>query len=99
MKCYSIVLTWLSVSLTNVLWVDCKDEYPKACEDWSKKGECKANPGWMHLHCEKSCGICTPGGEWKLLYLLVNGGEVGQVRATVWHSLMKGRGVESMWSL
>jgi hypothetical protein len=28
------------------------------CGFWASKGECSANPGYMHLNCAKSCGTC-----------------------------------------
>lgn len=28
------------------------------CGFWASRGECSANPGFMHLKCSKSCGTC-----------------------------------------
>jgi len=28
------------------------------CGAWAEKGECDANPDWMHVNCHWSCGMC-----------------------------------------
>lgn len=35
----------------------CEDEH-KECNDWARRGECKANPQYMKLSCRKSCQTC-----------------------------------------
>ena len=36
----------------------CRDLNP-SCPNWSKEGQCDANPAYMHEQCRKSCGICA----------------------------------------
>ena len=36
---------------------DCQDGHPK-CSDWSQKGECENNPGYMLSNCKRSCLQC-----------------------------------------
>ncbi|KAL3903094.1 MAG: hypothetical protein SGILL_010576, partial [Bacillariaceae sp.] len=35
----------------------CRDE-KEPCPDYARRGECFANPGWMHVYCQRSCGLC-----------------------------------------
>lgn len=37
---------------------ECVDSDPINCPYWADIGECKANPGYMHVHCKKSCNRC-----------------------------------------
>ena len=37
---------------------ECVDSDPANCPYWADIGECKANPGYMHVHCKKSCDRC-----------------------------------------
>jgi len=30
------------------------------CKRWAEQGECNRNPGFMHVSCKESCGVCTP---------------------------------------
>ncbi|XP_072051202.1 uncharacterized protein [Amphiura filiformis] len=36
---------------------DCQDS-DGDCFDWAIAGECEENPGWMHMHCRRSCRTC-----------------------------------------
>lgn len=47
----------------------------QACEDYSEKcsewvtwdtDECERNAGYMHIHCKKSCNICSDNAEAEL---------------------------------
>lgn len=38
---------------------NCGDSHEK-CKYWADFGECQNNPNWMLIHCEESCGVCTP---------------------------------------
>ncbi|VEU34135.1 unnamed protein product [Pseudo-nitzschia multistriata] len=40
----------------------CVDKHEKIadCMEWAWHGECDKNPGFMHLQCRKSCGLCKP---------------------------------------
>lgn len=40
-------------------WPDCHDTNAKACESWSRSGECERNAGFMHTSCAASCGQCA----------------------------------------
>lgn len=31
-----------------------------SCPGWSERGECEANPGYMLVHCRRSCRMCGP---------------------------------------
>lgn len=33
------------------------------CVEWAFYGECDKNPGFMHVKCRQSCGLCTPTEE------------------------------------
>lgn len=35
----------------------CSDRHPD-CAQWAGAGECKANPDWMLVNCQQSCGLC-----------------------------------------
>ncbi|XP_065648147.1 low choriolytic enzyme isoform X2 [Hydra vulgaris] len=35
----------------------CNDKNTR-CDEWARKGECKANPNWMLGNCSKSCLVC-----------------------------------------
>jgi hypothetical protein len=35
----------------------CRDDREQ-CVDYARRGECFANPGWMHVYCQRSCGLC-----------------------------------------
>mmetsp|Transcript_11914 Transcript_11914/g.24698 ORF Transcript_11914/g.24698 Transcript_11914/m.24698 type:complete len:155 (-) Transcript_11914:367-831(-) len=35
----------------------CVDEN-ESCSGWAGIGECSANPSWMLVHCQRSCGQC-----------------------------------------
>ncbi|XP_028404131.1 uncharacterized protein LOC114526809 [Dendronephthya gigantea] len=37
----------------------CKDDNTN-CQQWAKDNQCSDNPGYMHLNCRVSCGLCTP---------------------------------------
>jgi len=37
---------------------ECVDSDPVNCPFWAATGECKANRGYMHRHCKKSCDRC-----------------------------------------
>lgn len=37
----------------------CQDEH-NDCSTWAQNGECKNNPGFMHIACPRSCGTCPP---------------------------------------
>jgi hypothetical protein len=41
---------------------DCQDEHPK-CFDWSRIGECDANPPYMLQSCSRSCKQCPDQAE------------------------------------
>ena len=45
---------------------ECVDSDPVNCPFWAATGECKANRGYMHRHCKKSCDRC----KWVLLEIL-----------------------------
>lgn len=32
------------------------------CPTWATDGECEANPDWMHVNCQLSCGKCDASG-------------------------------------
>lgn len=36
----------------------CRDDN-QSCADWAKHGECNRNPGYMLIHCQKSCNNCS----------------------------------------
>lgn len=38
----------------------CKDDESVGsdCEQWAASGECSKNPGYMHVKCKASCGLC-----------------------------------------
>lgn len=36
----------------------CEDKN-NMCSSWAQKGECNANPDWMHPNCKKSCRKCA----------------------------------------
>ena len=38
----------------------CEDTNEK-CDYWADIGECEANPGYMLINCQLSCGLC---GKW-----------------------------------
>ena len=38
---------------------ECKDDTIH-CESWAREGECKNNPGYMLVFCQKSCNTCSP---------------------------------------
>jgi hypothetical protein len=38
----------------------CADAHP-SCEEWSDRGECGANPGYMLSQCPRSCEACVNG--------------------------------------
>jgi prolyl 4-hydroxylase len=42
--------------------IDCQDEHPK-CFDWSRIGECDANPVYMLRSCSRSCKQCPDQAE------------------------------------
>jgi hypothetical protein len=69
-QCFMYRASWLlmlSVFRSTIFWgtlsqgleLPCKDEVNQ-CAQWSNLGECTANPGYMHHHCQKSCNICQP---------------------------------------
>lgn len=35
----------------------CSDKHGN-CQQWATDGECKANPDWMLVNCQQSCGLC-----------------------------------------
>ena len=37
----------------------CQDMH-ELCSFWAEKGECNANPNYMHTNCAKSCNKCAP---------------------------------------
>ena len=37
---------------------DCVDRYIDECKTFSKNGDCINYPGWMTIHCPKSCNNC-----------------------------------------
>lgn len=37
----------------------------KECENWARRGECRRNPGYMHLNCAASCKV-KPGAHSEL---------------------------------
>ena len=38
----------------------CKDlAAERDCASWASRGECTANPSFMHAQCKLSCGLCT----------------------------------------
>ena len=39
------------------LFAACSDRHPD-CAQWAGAGECKANPDWMLVNCQQSCGLC-----------------------------------------
>ena len=39
--------------------MSCQDTHGH-CAFWAQKGECTANPGYMLIHCAKSCNECSP---------------------------------------
>lgn len=41
--------------------VSCEDK-DEHCDMWAARGECNVNPGFMHVQCQKSCGMCTQYG-------------------------------------
>ncbi len=44
----------------------CKDKVSKKkCEAWRRRGDCGSNPGWMSVHCGKTCNFCGPNKEGK----------------------------------
>ena len=36
----------------------CSDDH-ESCGDFALRGECLANPDWMHENCRRSCGLCS----------------------------------------
>eukprot|EP01040_Poterioochromonas_malhamensis_P000203 gene203-213_t len=34
------------------------------CERWAAEGECTENPGYIHLHCPRSCGMAIAWNPW-----------------------------------
>jgi len=56
-----LALWWtvLAVAKTDVeTGAECIDSDPLNCPYWASIGECKANRGYMHKHCRKSCDRC-----------------------------------------
>jgi len=61
LKLSIIALLWsvLVVAQTDVdTGAECIDSDPVNCPYWASVGECKANRGYMHQHCRKSCDRC-----------------------------------------
>jgi len=48
--------TTISTGTKNV----CEDNN-QYCSSWAAAGECSRNPGYMHVHCQRSCSICGSG--------------------------------------
>ncbi|MCL4139353.1 UNVERIFIED_CONTAM: hypothetical protein GTU68_042111 [Idotea baltica] len=46
------------VVITTPTNAECKDD-DQFCAQWSRAGECKKNPAWMHNNCKKSCKTCS----------------------------------------
>ena len=36
----------------------CQDDEPD-CKEWAREQHCKENPGYMHVHCRRSCNRCA----------------------------------------
>lgn len=53
-------------------WEVCRDVEPH-CTEWAERGECKHNPGYMHVICPRACRTCP---------------EVAQVAAGAAHALV-----------
>jgi hypothetical protein len=41
----------------NMMKGACEDKH-ESCSHWSNVGECSANPNYMRLYCQRSCGVC-----------------------------------------
>jgi len=57
----------------NLFFQLCRNENAR-CQEWASRGECEANPEYMHYECGGSCGTCNTtqdkprwkGQEWRL---------------------------------
>ena len=48
---------WAKLTDTVILDVPCEDNNIR-CPEWSRRGECEKNPGYMLVDCRKSCKVC-----------------------------------------
>lgn len=57
--CFSnIVVAESSTDATNTgVCADTEEQ----CANWASSGECRANPGYMRVHCRQSCQTCLDG--------------------------------------
>jgi len=37
----------------------CPEDQSASCEEWARKGECKASPDYLNLLCPRACGACA----------------------------------------
>ena len=56
-------------------------QYAADCQDWVENDQCEDNPGFMDLHCAKSCGVC--GEEGGVVEEVESGEEIGEEEVEV----------------
>ena len=52
-----VILHAILCTIPHSIRAGCSDKHPE-CKEWAASGECRANPDWMLVNCQESCGLC-----------------------------------------